>query len=106
MGAMEEAVEDGLRQGGVGHRGVPVVDGHLAGDQSRAQLRTVLHHFEQVTALLDRGRGEEEIVEDQELGTPERREEPHLASVGASESEVVEQSWGAGVEGGVVLADG
>ena len=30
---MEEAVEDGLGEGGVGHRGVPVFDRHLTRDQ-------------------------------------------------------------------------
>ncbi len=106
VGTVEEPVEDGLGEGRVGHRRVPVVDGHLAGDQGRAQLRPVLHDLEKVSALLDRGGGEQEVIEDQQLDTAEGCEQTCVAAVGSPEGEVVEQSRGADVERRVSLTDG
>jgi hypothetical protein len=106
VGLVEKAVEDGLGEGGVGHGAVPGVDGHLTGDEDGAALGALFDDLEEVAALLDRGGGEEEVVEDEQGDALELGEDARVAAVGVGDGEIVEQAWGAGVEGGVSLSDG
>ena len=63
VGLVEEAVEHGLGQGGVGHGAVPGVDRQLTGDQGGAELSAVLDDLQEIATLLDGGRGEQEVIE-------------------------------------------
>ena len=69
MSVVYEAVEDGVAEGGIANNVVPVLDGELAGDESRATAVTVFEDIEEVTALgVVQGR-HAEVVERNELGT-------------------------------------
>ena len=50
MGVVDEAVEDGVGEGGVADHLVPCVDRHLAGDDGRAPSVAVLEDLQQVRA--------------------------------------------------------
>ena len=63
MGPLEEPVEDGVGQGGVGHGAVPGLDGKLAGDHGGAELATILDDLEEIAGLLDADGREQEVVE-------------------------------------------
>ena len=52
IGVVDEAVEDGVGDGGIADDFVPVVDGHLAGDDGRAALVAVLDDLEEIAALV------------------------------------------------------
>ena len=94
---MEEAVEDGVGQGGVGERGVPVVDGKLADDHGGTELAAVLDDLEQIAGFLGSGGGEQEVVEDEERHLGQLGEESGVAAVAAGQGEVGEQAGSANV---------
>jgi hypothetical protein len=48
---LEDPVADGVGQGGVGHGGVPGVDGELADDEGGASLGSVFDDVEEVVVL-------------------------------------------------------
>jgi len=64
VGVMNEAIEDGITEGGVADDVMPVIDGELAGDECRALSVTVLEHFEEISAF-GLGEGLESEVVDQ-----------------------------------------
>ena len=90
---MDEAIEDGVGDGGIGDDLVPVVDRHLAGDDGRPALMAVIDDFEEITPLLGGEWREPPIVEDEELDPRQRLEEPSIASVAAGERKSFEQPW-------------
>ena len=51
---VDEAVEDGVGQGGVANDLVPVVDGNLAGDEGGASVVAVFNDLEEVASLFVR----------------------------------------------------
>ena len=64
---VQQAVQDGIGDGGFADDGVPVFDRALAGDDGGIFPIAVLDDFEQVIALGIVKRSEEQIVEDEEL---------------------------------------
>ena len=52
VGAVDEAVEDGVGQCGVAHGLVPAFDRHLAGDDQGAAIVAVVDDLQQVAPLL------------------------------------------------------
>lgn len=56
---MEDAVADGVGEGGIAQVGVPVGEGELASEDGRAQLVAILEQLEEIGALRvgDRGQG-------------------------------------------------
>ena len=50
--AMDDAVEDGVGEGGIADHLVPAIDRDLAGDQQRAPVVAVIDDLEQIAALL------------------------------------------------------
>ena len=52
MDVVEESVEDGVAEGGVADDIVPVVDGHLAGEQRATAGVAVVEDLEEVVASL------------------------------------------------------
>ena len=91
VGVVDEAVEDGVGDGGIADDLVPVLDRHLAGDDGRAAFVAVVDDFQQIAALLAGERCETPIVEDQQLDPRERLEQPGIAAVAAGERERLEQ---------------
>ena len=51
MSVVNEAVEDGVAEGGIADDVMPVLDGELAGDERRAATVAVVEDLEEVTAL-------------------------------------------------------
>jgi len=54
VGVVEEAVEDGVAEGGIADDIVPVFDRHLAGEERAAPCVAVVEDLEQVVAPLSR----------------------------------------------------
>jgi len=52
MGAMDDAVENGVAQGGIANHLVPAIDRDLAGDQQGSPVVAIVDDFEQIAALL------------------------------------------------------
>ena len=58
MGVVDEPVEDGVGDGGVGDRLVPVIDWQLAGHDGRAAIVPIVDDLQEIATLLLRQRGE------------------------------------------------
>jgi len=83
-----------------------VLDRHLAGDDGRSTLVTIVDDFEKIAPLLGGERGEAPVVENEEIDSRQHLEEPRIASVAASESQRFEQPWQPMVEEGTIVAAG
>ena len=73
MGAVNDAVEDRVAEGGIADDLVPAADRNLAGDQQRAPLVAIVDDLEQIAALLGVERLRPPVVDDQQAGAFERR---------------------------------
>ena len=67
MGAVDDAVQDRIAEGGVADEIMPTIDGNLAGDQQGALLVAVIDDFEQIPALLGGERLRPPVIDDQQL---------------------------------------
>jgi hypothetical protein len=106
MCVVDEAVEDGVGDGGVGDDLVPVIDRDLAGDDGRSALMAVVDDFEEIAPLLAGERGEAPIVEDEQIDAGQGLEEPGITSIAAGERESLEQPRETMIEDGSVVAAG
>ena len=99
MCVVEQAVEDGVAEGGIADDVVPVLDGDLAGEQRAAAGVAVVEDLEEVVSSLAGERSEAPVVEDEEPGPGEPLDELGIRSVAAGEGEFVEEAGDAVVTG-------
>ncbi len=78
---MDEAVEDGVTEGGITNDIMPVFDGQLAGDEGRATTVAVLEDLEKISALDVVEGHHSEVVEREELSTEQAVEQLGVGSV-------------------------
>ena len=52
VGAVDEAIEDGVRERRIADHVVPMIDGHLAGDDGGSLLIAIFDDLEEIAALL------------------------------------------------------
>jgi hypothetical protein len=52
VGVVDEAIENGVGDGGIGNDLVPMLDRHLAGDDGRSALVAIIDDFEEIATLL------------------------------------------------------
>ena len=103
---MNDAVENGVGQGGNADQVVPAVHGNLAGDDDRALVVAILNDFEQVARLVGVERLRPPVVEDEQLDPGERAQEPSVTGRAMRDGEIGEEAGNAGVEDGDVLPAG
>ncbi len=104
MGVVDETIEDGVGQGGVGEAGMPGVDGKLGGDEGGALTVAIVEDFQDVAGLGDGERIAEPVVENEELDAPERVQELGIGAVGVGQGGGVEQATEALVADGEAVA--
>lgn len=75
MGVVDEAVEDGVGEGGLIDVGVPFRDGQLTGDDGGGLAIAIVEDFEEIAFYLIAERREAKVVDDQELYLGEAPEE-------------------------------
>src|SRR5271154_1563904 len=95
VGVVDEAVEDGVGEGGVADDFAPLIDGNLAGDQCRSPAVAVFEDLEEVDALSLDEDLQAPVVEDQQVDPGEALEETGVASVATCEGQSLEQPWDA-----------
>src|SRR4051794_38179346 len=106
MGTMDDAVENGVGQGGIANHLVPAIDRDLAGDQQRSPVVAIVDDLEQIAALLGVERFRPPIVNDQQAGAFKRSQEPGQPAFAARLGEIGEQARGALIEHREALAAG
>ena len=78
---MDEAVEDGVTEGGIADDIMPVFDGQLAGDEGGATTVAVVEDFEEITALDVVEGHHTEVVESEEMSTEQAVEKLGVGSI-------------------------
>jgi hypothetical protein len=106
VGVVNEAIEDGVGIGRVADKGVPFVDGDLAGEDSRTAPVSVLEDLVKVMTGAGVERFEAPIVEDEELDAGESAQDAGIAAVTAGESEFGEELGNPLIENRAVVAAG
>src|SRR5437868_9170445 len=106
MGAMDDAVENGVSQGGVANDFMPAIDRDLAGDQQGSPVVAIVEDLEQITTLFGIERFRPPIVDDQQAGAFERGHQPRQPAFAARLGKIGEQARGALVEHRKALAAG
>lgn len=96
--AVNDAVEDGVTESGIGDHLMPFADRDLAGDQQRAAFVAVVDDFQQIAALFGSERFRPPIIDDQEPDAFERGHQTRQTSLAAGLGKIAEQAAGALVE--------
>jgi hypothetical protein len=106
VGIVDDAVEDGVGEGGLADDLVPLGQRQLAGDQGGGVLVSVLDDLHEIAALIGVEPLGSPVVEDEEVCLGKRAEQAGIASVGAAEFQFGEHPGQAFVEHGEVVAAG
>lgn len=88
MGVMYEAVDDRIGERGVGHRGMPVIDGQLAGHDCRATLVPLIDEIQKIRLLRGRQAHQSPVVEHEDVDVGELALELQVAAVTMPELEL------------------
>ena len=86
MGVVDDPVEDGVGDGGVGDQIMPFRHGDLGGDDGGFAPIAFLDDFEQMEALLVGETVGSEVVENEQLDAGELVDEPRKAAVEAGDA--------------------
>ena len=103
---MQDAIADGVGQGGVGEVVVPLGRRQLARDDGRAVAVAVLEDLEQVAALLVGDGRQAPVVDEQDVDAGELAEQADVGAVGPGQREVVKEPRRPAVVGAEALAAG
>jgi hypothetical protein len=106
VGIVQDAVADGVGQGGVGEVVVPLGRGQLARDDGGAVAVAVLEDLEQVAAFLVGDGRQAPVVDEQDVDAGELAKQADVGAVGAGQREVVKEPRRAPVVGAEALAAG
>ena len=103
---MNEAIQDGVAEGGVADNVVPMFDWDLAGDNGRGATVAIIKDLQQVAPFGRIENRKAPIVEYQELNAAEGFEQATIAAVAASEGERLEQARDAVILDRTIVAAG
>jgi hypothetical protein len=91
MRIMEEAIEDRIPEGGVSHDIVPVVDGHLAGEESASPSVAIVQEVEEIVAGSIVQRRHPPVVEDEQVGLGQALEKAAAGAVASGHAELLQE---------------
>ena len=92
MGAMDDAVENGVSQGRIANDLMPAIGRELAGDQQGSPVIAIVDDLEQITTLFGVERFRPPIVDDQQASAFERGHQPRQPAFAARLGEIGEQA--------------
>src|SRR6266542_3512595 len=106
VSVVNEAVQDGVAQGGVTDDVVPMFDGDLAGDDGRGATVAIIKDLQQVAPFGRIENRQAPVIEYQELNAAEGFEQAAIAAVAASQGERLEQARDAAILDRTIVAAG
>ena len=106
MSVVNEAVEDGVGICRIADKGVPFVDGDLAGEDGRPAAVALFEDLVEVTTGAGVERFEAPIVENEELDASETAQDASIAAVTAGDREFGEELGNPLIEDRAVVAAG
>ena len=92
MGAMDDAVENGVSQGRIANDLMPAIGRELAGYQQGSPVIAIVDDLEQITTLFGVERFRPPIVDDQQVSAFERGHQPRQPAFAARLGEIGEQA--------------
>ena len=103
VGVVNDAVQNGVGQGGNADQVVPAVHGNLAGDDDGALVVAIPDDFEEIARLVGIERLRPPVVQDQQLYAGERAQKSGVTGRAVDDGEIGEETGNADVENGDVL---
>ena len=103
---MNEAIQDGVAEGGVADDVVPVFDGDLAGNDGRGATVAIIKDLQKVAPFGRIENRKTPVIEDQELNAAEVFEHAAIPAVAASKGECLEQARDAVILDRAIVAAG
>ena len=98
MGVMDEAIQDGVSQGGIADGLMPVLDRKLAGDDGRAAAMAIFEDFQQIASLRWGEDGQTPVIEDQHVQFGDGFEHAGVTPVSSGQGEGLEEARDAVVD--------
>ena len=106
MGVVNEAIQDGVGDGGVTDNFVPMFDGDLAGDDGRGATVAIIQDLQKVAPFGRIENRKAPVIEDQELNAADGLEQATIAAVAASKGKGLEQARDAVILDRAIVAAG
>ena len=106
VGVVDDAIEDGIGDGGIADDVMPFVDRQLAGDQDRADVVAILDDFEEIASLIGIEGFRSPIVDNEELDLGDRFQHAGITTVAARKGECREQAVCSMIDCGEIVATG
>jgi hypothetical protein len=103
---MDQAVQDGIGEGGISDDIVPVLEGELAGEEGGFSFGAVFNDLQEIAALGLVEGSQTIIIDGQEVGLEEAVHELGIGAIGPGPSQLIDKSWEAEVTAGESLAAG
>ena len=101
---VDQTIQDRVAESGIPHAFVPVLDGDLTGEEGRASPGAILNHLQQIPAFPIADRRESPVVQDQEVGFAELREQFAVCAIAAGDDQVWQESRQAQIADGVPVS--
>src|SRR5215831_18850935 len=92
VGVVDDAIEDGIGEGGIADEIVPGFDGELTSDQSRGSAMPFLNDLHEVASLAGVEAVGTEVVEDQQVDLGQQAEEASEATIPMGELQLCEEA--------------
>src|SRR6202022_826436 len=93
VGVVDEAIEDGVGDGGISDDFVPAIHGQLAGDDDRTGFISVLDDLEQTAALTGVESLRPPVIKNEQIETSDSTQHLGIAAIGAAECQGREETW-------------
>lgn len=87
---MDQAVQDGISDGGFPNEFMPSIDGELAGDEGGAPIITIIQDFQEIPPFGRGERCETPVIDDEEIEFGQFGQELGIRAVGLGDLEVME----------------
>jgi hypothetical protein len=101
---MDEAIKDGVSDGGISDDVMPVLDGELSNNDGGTAVVAIFEDLEEICTLLMGQSSETPVIDDDEVGLREGGEESWVATIALGDGQLFEESWESEVQDGEVLS--
>ena len=106
MGVVDQAIHDRVAEGGIADAFVPVLDGHLTGQERRAPSGAILDQFQEIAPFAVTDGSKPPVVQNHEIRLAELREHLAVRAVAACDLEGRQEPRQAEIADGVAMAAG
>jgi hypothetical protein len=92
MGVVDQAIQDGISQGGIPDLGVPFIHRELRGHEGGTEAVTIFEEFQEVPALFVGQGGYSPVIQSDQIGFRQGGQELGIASISFGDLKVLEET--------------